>query len=219
MAVAKSIKDIGKVVTYIGAGCAFMMLVVGTLAIDIVILAALMKQTNQNRHNAGDNSFVTGMLFGMMFSGNRNRSLYGDTGIALALSPITTVIAIALSIYLGVPTVGLGLALGWVGVVAVAGVGLLIYGLGELVETYVDRPPSLTPANNEDGSSYVVVSKATLSQVHPPVLGQAGSLEAFAPPEEDYSVHARNLWQSDKSSPPSYQEAVAKPYCTMQYPK
>ena len=90
---------IGTGLKYGGGFGLLVMAVVGTVAIDIVLLAAAEK-----RHN----DFMTGFVLGSMFSrGNP------DPSYMLMASPITTAIAVVLSFALGVPGVGIDLLVGW----------------------------------------------------------------------------------------------------------
>ncbi|WBV65081.1 hypothetical protein PGH44_10805 [Legionella pneumophila] len=97
---------IGTGLKYGGAGGLLVMAVVGTVAIDLVLLAAAEKHHN---------SFLTGFVLGSMFSrGNL------DPVPLLIASPITSAVAVVLSVALGVPgsvlrywLVGLWLALYW----------------------------------------------------------------------------------------------------------
>lgn len=100
---------IGTGLKYGGGFALLTMAIVGTVAIDIVILAAAEKN-----HDA----FLTGFILGSLFSRD-----FSDPTILLAISPITTAIAVGLSFGLGVPWVGIGLLIGW-GVAA----GLLVLG-------------------------------------------------------------------------------------------
>ena len=69
-------------------------------------------------------SFLTGFVLGSMFSrGNL------DPVPLLIASPITSVIAVALSFALGVPGVGVGILAGWGVAAALLGIG---YGLVQL---------------------------------------------------------------------------------------
>ena len=156
----RGIKQLGKGITYVGLGGVFVMLVVGTVAIDLVLLAYLAKQTRNMHANQGS-SFLTGMLWGMMFSRGSGRGFYGDVGISLLLSPITTGIAIVLSFCLGVPFVAVGLGLAWAGVAAVVGLGLAIYAVADAIDQRMNRPhygalyhgvdiPALVPTEDYD---------------------------------------------------------------------
>jgi hypothetical protein len=132
----QTIKKTGEVIQYIGMAFLLIMAVVGTVAIDLVILAAIFKDSERRERNHGQNDsnhfFFTLLLWQMMFSNNNHhRSNANDYLIKLFLSPVTTGMAIALSFVLGVPTVGIYLALGW-------GVALATVGLGYLISTMAD---------------------------------------------------------------------------------
>ena len=116
---------IGTGLKYGGGFSLFVMAVVGTVAIDIVILTAAQKQNN---------AFLTGFIFGSMFS----RGNYDPIPLLIA-SPITSAIAVALSFALGVPGVGVGILIGW-GVAA----ALLAIGTGlEAFAKAIDPEPEL----------------------------------------------------------------------------
>ncbi|HEN5499872.1 TPA: hypothetical protein U6294_002635 [Legionella pneumophila] len=103
---------IGTCLKYGGAGGLLVMAVVGTVAIDLVLLAAAEKHHN---------SFLTGFVLGSMFSrGNL------DPVPLLIASPITSAVAVVLSVALGVPGVGLAILAGWTlaGTLLAVGMGL-----------------------------------------------------------------------------------------------
>lgn len=109
------------------------MAVVGTVLIDVVVIASLFKSNEESRkshreHCSHDNPFFTYMLWSMFFS-NRGSSHDSNFGVALLISPITTAIAVGLSFYLGVPVIGLAALAGWGLALALTGVG---YGLSQL---------------------------------------------------------------------------------------
>lgn len=103
---------IGTGLKYGGAGSLFVMAVVGTISVDIVLLAYAEK-----RHN----EFLTGFIIGSMLS----RDNFEPIALLIA-SPITSAIAIGLSVALGVPQVGLAIFAGWAfaSVLFAVGVGL-----------------------------------------------------------------------------------------------
>lgn len=111
---------LGKALFYTGAAGLFTMAVVGTVAIDIVLLSYARKSHDR---------FLSGMIFAGLFFGNRS-----DMTPALIASPITTAVAVVLSVCLGVPGVGLALLAGWLaaGLLFAAGKGLV--GLSEVIE-------------------------------------------------------------------------------------
>ncbi|HAT2065781.1 TPA: hypothetical protein RGN17_001117 [Legionella pneumophila] len=126
--IQKGISDfsfiIGTGLKYGGAGGLLVMAVVGTVAIDLVLLAAAEKHHN---------SFLTGFVLGSMFSrGNL------DPVPLLIASPITSAVAVVLSVALGVPGVGLAILAGW----TLAGT-LLAVGMGlEALAKSIDPEPS-----------------------------------------------------------------------------
>lgn len=135
----------GKGIMYIGAGALFLMAIVGTISIDLVILAAVSK----DKKSSGG-SFFTGYLLGSLFSKNDSSPV-----VSLILSPITTTIAIALAFVLGVPEVGVALAAGWGIAAGAVGLGWAVNRAGDMLEmlfndflTFMSKPKSdgLAPA-------------------------------------------------------------------------
>jgi hypothetical protein len=90
---------IGKGMMYGGGAGLLVMACVGTVAIDIVLLAYAEKRHNQ---------FMTGFILGSMFWGPRI-----DPVPLLIASPITSAIAVVLSFALGVSGVGFAILGGW----------------------------------------------------------------------------------------------------------
>jgi len=152
----KTIKTVGEYTQYVGLGLIFAMAVVGTVAIDIVILAALAKalsESNNRRGNGlGDYPFVTLMLWNMMFNSSSSRHNTGviDFGLQLLIAPVTTMIAIGLSILLGVPQVGVALIAGWVVALGVLAVGYLIEQAADSAIQYFHSTPDNTPRHSND---------------------------------------------------------------------
>lgn len=121
-------KEAGRATFFIGVGTLFLMAILGTIAIDIVVWAALINATSRDRHN----SFTTGFLFAMIFSNSGSRSEHEKSWpILLLLSPILTVIAIGLSFLLGVPEVGMVLVAGWLVGLTLLGGGLMLSSMGD----------------------------------------------------------------------------------------
>lgn len=117
-AITRGVSDfsfiLGKGLLYAGGASLFVMACVGTLSIDLVLLSYAEKKNN---------AFLTGFILGSLFSGPRI-----DPVPLLIASPITSAIAVGLSIALGVPSMGAAIAAGW----AVAAMLLFIgYGLQE----------------------------------------------------------------------------------------
>lgn len=103
---------LGTVLIYGGGAGLFVMALVGTVALDIVLLAAAMQSHND---------FVTAFVFMSIFMGPKP-----DPTMAFIASPATTAIAVILSVCLGVPQVGFALMAGWA---IAASLCLLGYGL------------------------------------------------------------------------------------------
>ncbi|AUH73579.1 hypothetical protein [Legionella sainthelensi] len=117
----KSIADfsliIGKGLIYGGGAGLFIMAAVGTIAIDLVLLAYAEKHHND---------FMTGWILGTMFWGPRI-----DPVPLLIVSPITSLIAVGLSLALGVPQVGVALLAGWALASTVFAIGCALVSLSE----------------------------------------------------------------------------------------
>ena len=132
---ANPVKSLGKGISYVGMGAIFLMAVVGTVAIDIVILTALSKENRRHR----DNGFLTGYLLGLMWSNNHqsnNRSFYANAGIMLLISPLLTTIAVVLSFALGVPEVGIALIAGWAGAFSILTLGIAVCAVSDVLEQF-----------------------------------------------------------------------------------
>lgn len=134
-AIQKSASDfsmiIGTGLKYGGAFGLLTMAVVGTISVDLVLLAKADKDRNP---------FLTGFVLGSMFSqGNP------DPVPLLIASPITSAVAVVLSVALGVPSVGAAILAGWVLAVTTLAVGI---GLQDLAK-------AINPDNlNEEHSSF-----------------------------------------------------------------
>lgn len=105
-----------------GAGL-LIMAAVGTVSIDIVLLSYAEKHHN---------SFLTGYILGTMLWGPQP-----DPLPMLIMSPITSIIAVGLSVALGVPAVGAAILVGWGLAATVLGLG---YGLMALAEAMEPEP-------------------------------------------------------------------------------
>lgn len=108
---------LGKGLIYGGGAGLLIMAVVGTIAIDLVLLAYAEKHHND---------FMTGWILGTMFWGPRV-----DPLPLLIVSPITSLIAVGLSLALGVPQVGVALLAGWALVSTVFAIGCVLVSLSE----------------------------------------------------------------------------------------
>ncbi|QEY52214.1 hypothetical protein [Legionella longbeachae] len=108
---------LGKGLIYGGGAGLLIMAVVGTIAIDLVLLAYAEKHHND---------FMTGWILGTMFWGPRV-----DPLPLLIVSPITSLIAVGLSLALGVPQVGVALLAGWALASTVFAIGCALVSLSE----------------------------------------------------------------------------------------
>lgn len=126
-AIQKGVSDfsfiIGKGLMYGGGAGLLIMAAVGTVSIDLVLLAYADKTHN---------GFLTGYILGSMFWGPRF-----DPLPLLIASPITSIIAVGLSVALGVPAVGGAILAGWALAATLVGLG---YGLTALAEAIDPEP-------------------------------------------------------------------------------
>ena len=134
--VGTSIENLGNIIFWSGAFGLGAMAIVGTFAIDLVIMSALVENSKKNNKSASD-VFFTIMLWNMLFSRNTPIKT-SDYAILLILSPITSAIAIGLSFTLGVPSIGLGILVGWTVSLTALALGQTIYSTGEWLK---DAPP------------------------------------------------------------------------------
>jgi hypothetical protein len=121
---------IGLGLKYSGGFALLAMAVVGTVSIDIVLLAYASKERN---------GFLTGLILGTLISNNNTpvNPLY-----LLIASPITSAIAVGLSFALGVPGVGVAILIGWAVAAAVFAIGLGIVALAEAIDPEPENQPS-----------------------------------------------------------------------------
>ncbi len=127
MSIQKGASDfsliLGKALMYGGGAGLLIMAGVGTVAIDVVLLAYA---------NKTHNGFLTGFILGSMFFGPKI-----DPIPLLVISPITSLIAVGLSVALGVPMVGAAILAGWALAATFIGIG---YGLMSLAEAIDPEP-------------------------------------------------------------------------------
>ena len=110
---------IGKGLMYGGGAGLLIMAAIGTVSIDIVLLAYAEKNHN---------SFLTGYILGTMFWGPKF-----DPLPLLIASPITSIIAVGLSVVLGVPAVGAAILAGWALAATVLALGFGLMALGQAI--------------------------------------------------------------------------------------
>jgi|GEM_PF-2273094 len=151
----KTIKKVGEYTQYTGLALIFTMAVVGTVAIDVVIFAALAKaasESNRRGNGFGNNPLVTLMLWNMMFNNSSSRRDTGilNFGLQLLLAPVLTVIAIGLSVLLGVPQIGVALTAGWVVALGVLAVGYAIEQTADSAIQYFNSTPKNMSRHSND---------------------------------------------------------------------
>lgn len=131
--VGRGIQKFGYGVRVVGAFCLGLAAIIGTAAIDLVLIVAIFK------HGGRQNSFLTGFLLGALFF-RSNPSCGRNTSLATLFiaSLLTSLIAIFLSVFLAVPMVGAFIALAWTVAFAITGAGLLLEKLGEGMSSMVD---------------------------------------------------------------------------------
>lgn len=124
-AIQKAVADfsyiIGAGMMYGGGLGLLSMAIIGTVSLDIVLLAYAEKKHND---------FMTGWILASMFFGPKQ-----DPVPLLIASPITSLIAVALSFALEVPHIGLAILAGW----AIAST-LFVVGLGLMVASESLQP-------------------------------------------------------------------------------
>ena len=127
------VKLLGELITSIGMAAIILMFLVGTIAIDIVILAYLSKEARRNDNH--DHQFLTGYLFGLFWSNHdsNHRSFYSNTKDMMIASMLLTAVAILLSVVLEVPEVGALLVSGWAVSCAIILLGMAVYSLGDIL--------------------------------------------------------------------------------------
>jgi hypothetical protein len=122
MSARKNVSDatrfLGTILMCGGGASLFVMAAVGTVSVDIVLLAFASKQRN---------GFLTGYILGSMWYRNDISPIS-----LMIVSPLMTAIAIVLSVALGVAGVGFVLAAGWA---LSAALFLTGYGLTKLADT------------------------------------------------------------------------------------
>ncbi len=136
MNAAKLIKKVGEYTLYAGVGATILMACVGSVAVDLVFIAAL----NQNvRENRVSDFWLTFWMW-QCFSPASSHPL-----LLLLISPLLTAVAIGLSVALNVTAVGLYLALGWSIAATTLLLGHLTYQFGAWLEQPLSsqRTPSV----------------------------------------------------------------------------
>lgn len=130
MSVKKTAADLSHMtgtILMVGGGVGlFLMAVVGTLAVDLVLLAYARRR--------GD-AFLTGFALGSLMT----RQYWGPL---FATSIVTTGIAVILSIALGVSGVGAALLAGWAAAALTFAAGAALHALGDSLEP---SQPSFNP--------------------------------------------------------------------------
>jgi hypothetical protein len=119
MIVKQTLQTVGGGMVVTGVFMLGVMTVVGTISVDLALLAWVMQESENNHrhhHRHDDHSFLTGVLVGQMFSGSHHhyhRSDSIDLTLLFLGSLATSIAAVVLSFCLGVPYIGLMLIAGW----------------------------------------------------------------------------------------------------------
>ncbi len=160
------LKQTGKYIKNTGLISTLCMAAVGAVSIDIVFLAYLIKKSQEN--NFGYNNFLTGYMWGTLFTHHHHHDHASDHLILLIASPFLTGIAIGLSFLLGVPQVGICLAIGWGASLMLVGIGVGIIELANKIESYKLLPPPDNAYQPAQSSSYGNIYRQTNSNTHAP---------------------------------------------------
>ena len=140
--IGQGVQSLGHFAYWTGVFGIGAMAVVGTFAIDLVIIATVLDNAKKNQNNQSsqqqtNNFFVTMMLWNMMSSKNSHTS-FTDYLLLLLISPITSAIAIGLSFYLGVSSVGIAILGGWAASLSLVTLGNGLSSAGKWLE---NSPP------------------------------------------------------------------------------
>ncbi len=186
------VKLLGLGISYIGLGAVFAMAVVGTISIDLVILAYIAKE---NRSNSS-NMFLSLMLWNFMF---KQETSYASFGISLLLSPFLSAISVGLAVALGVPEIAVLLIAGWAGAFTIILAGAVIYGLGDAIEatwnaisTSLQRSRNLSTNTTYQQDPSIISSPVYNNQNPPP----------YAPPtyqesNPNYKAANQDTWKHE----------------------
>ena len=130
--IQKGVADLSHIIglglVYGGGAGLLAMAVIGTVSIDIVLLAYAEKKHDD---------FMTGWILASMFTAPKF-----DPAPLLIASPITTLLAVALSIALGVPGTGMALLAGWAVASALLLSGLAVLSFSHAIEPETDLTSS-----------------------------------------------------------------------------
>lgn len=160
---------------YAGAGALFVMAIVGTISIDLVILAYA------ERHH---NSFLTAYIWFSLFTGGNG---HHDPIPLLIASPITSIIAIALSFALGVSGVGIGIAIGWGVAFGILALGFIIDAIAEAIKPaeVQQLPPSGGVAQPQAWQASANGNSPGFFQAQQPSAPVFGAPPPYEPPSEN----------------------------------
>jgi hypothetical protein len=201
------VKLLGLGISYLGLGAVFAMAVIGTISIDLVILAYIAKESRSNSSNI----FLSLMLWNFMF---RHDSAYVSFGVSLLVSPFLSAISVGLAVALGVPEIAVLLIAGWAGAFTIILAGAVIYGLGDAIQATWDAIcTSLQSSRN--------ASNSTTYQPEPRRVSSPGYNNEAPPPYEpptfqeatpDYKAANEDIWadQTHYKSPLQASAPVAE---------
>jgi hypothetical protein len=151
MKVSQVIQDFGTGTMYVGGASLFVMAVVGTMAIDIVMMAAIQKQAKEGKVL---DMCVTAWMWHLIAADKQN----AHPLVLLAISPITTAVAIGLSVAYEVPMVGVYLAGGWGIAASILLLGWMINRLGQCLEVEYNKPAQSSNGSYADTQTFFSTS-------------------------------------------------------------
>lgn len=194
----------------VGNALLFAAIVLGLVAVDLVILAAI-AQSGSTSH-----PFLTGFLCGTLFGRDRIVFFSFSSPLlwVLVSSLVLSGIAIGLSVFFGVPFIGIIIAASWASVGLVTGIGLGFEALGAKLLATV--PPVDGAADPDHGDSNTVIIEIRAPEHMLDQQPTMGIVVADPPPTLPPYVHHENpigylkaTTPRDQSTTPPHQECKA----------
>lgn len=186
--VGKGMKYVGNGVLFIGMGCFIIASIMGVLAIDIVILAAILKASNSR--SGGGSPFLTGFLLGSLFRPNSYMFAYHSVGCFFLSSVLTTAVACIIALALGVPYVAILLAMVWG---AAAGVTLLGLALAYVGDKLSECEPASSFVQRSESNS-------TFESSSPRHMADMGTSCVETPPTQGFRDNKTGQWMNNNTS-------------------